>query len=257
MSSGRRGSIRSNVVMRVALPRSTRPAWPCRHRSPRACGERSVMSGFGRSDRDAEGPRNLGQRQPEVVVQDDDGALFGMQARERQVKQFSVCDERCYVGYRRSVDRQKLDFDRSSPPTSQDVDAGADDETSEPALEAIRIAERRQVPPGSDETLLDRVSRELVVPENQSAAASSRATNARASTAKASRSPRCARSTSSRWSTFTLRREGAASVSRSQCMSPWITTKVPDRGWRRVSGSGPPARTAPSRRSGTRGSTPR
>ena len=43
-----------------------------------------------------------------------------------------------------------------------------DDETAEPGLEAIRIAERRQVPPGSEEALLDRVSRELVVPEDQS-----------------------------------------------------------------------------------------
>ena len=68
----------------------------------------------------------------------------------------------------RSVDRQQLDLDRSSASTSQDVDAGADDEAAEPALEAIRIAEGGQVPPGSDEALLDRVSRELVVPEDQS-----------------------------------------------------------------------------------------
>ena len=40
--------------------------------------------------------------------------------------------------------------------------------TADPALEAIRIAKRGQVPPGSDETLLDRVPRELVVPEDQS-----------------------------------------------------------------------------------------
>ena len=44
-------------------------------------------------------------------------------------------------------------------------DAG--DEAAEPGLEAIRIAKRRQVPPGPDESLLDRVSRELGVPEDQ------------------------------------------------------------------------------------------
>ena len=36
------------------------------------------------------------------------------------------------------------------------------------AFEAIRIAQRREVPPGFEEPLLDRVSRELVVPEDQS-----------------------------------------------------------------------------------------
>ena len=101
-------------------------------------------------------------------MKDDDGALFRVQARERQVEEFAVGDERCDVGHRRSVDRQEFDLHRSSASTSQDVDAGTDDETSEPALEAIRIAKRGQVPPGSDETLLDRVSRELVVPEDQS-----------------------------------------------------------------------------------------
>ena len=35
------------------------------------------------------------------------------------------------------------------------------------AFEAIRIAKRRKVPPGAQEALLDRVSRELVVPEDQ------------------------------------------------------------------------------------------
>jgi len=49
------------------------------------------------------------------------------------------------------------------------------------------------------------------------AAASSRATNARASTAKASRSPRCARSTSSRWSTATLFVTARPSMSRLEC----------------------------------------
>ena len=37
----------------------------------------------------------------------------------------------------------------------------------EPGLEAIRIAEGGQVPPGADESLLDRVSRELGVPEDE------------------------------------------------------------------------------------------
>ena len=37
----------------------------------------------------------------------------------------------------------------------------------QPRLEAIRIAEGRQAAPGADEALLDRVSRELRIPEDQ------------------------------------------------------------------------------------------
>ena len=129
--------------------------------------ERPVVAGLGGPDRDPEGRGHVGQRHPEVVVQDDDRALLGSEPPERQVEQVAIGDERRHVGDRRSVERQQLDLDRSPPATSQDVDAGADDEAAEPGFEAIRIAKRREVPPGSDEALLDRVSRELVVPEDQ------------------------------------------------------------------------------------------
>ena len=125
------------------------------------------MAGLGGPERDPECRRHVGQRHPEVVVQDDDRALLGSEAPERQLEQVAVGDDGCHVGHRRSVDRQQLDLDRPAASTSEDVDAGAEDETAEPGLEAIRIAERRKVPPGSKEALLDRVSRELVVPEDQ------------------------------------------------------------------------------------------
>ena len=47
------------------------------------------------------------------------------------------------------------------------VDARSNDQPTKPGLEAIRIAERGQVPPGGDEALLDRVPRELGVPVDQ------------------------------------------------------------------------------------------
>ncbi len=37
----------------------------------------------------------------------------------------------------------------------------------QPGVEPIRVAETRQVAPGADECLLDRVARELPVPEDQ------------------------------------------------------------------------------------------
>ena len=65
------------------------------------------------------------------------------------------------------VDRRQLHLDRPATAPSQDIDTGTGDETAEPALEAIRIAKGRQVLPGSDEALLDRVSREFLVPEDE------------------------------------------------------------------------------------------
>ena len=43
-----------------------------------------------------------------------------------------------------------------------------DDELAQPGVELVRVAKRRQVPPGADEPFLDRVARELRVPEDQS-----------------------------------------------------------------------------------------
>jgi hypothetical protein len=51
---------------------------------------------------------------------------------------------------------------------SEDVDTRTEDETSEPGLESIRITQCGKVPPGPKKALLDRVSRELVVPEDES-----------------------------------------------------------------------------------------
>jgi hypothetical protein len=60
-----------------------------------------------------------------------------------------------------------LDLDR--PPTSatREVETRIDGKAMEPGIEPVRIAKSRQVSPGANEPLLDRVARELGVPENQ------------------------------------------------------------------------------------------
>ena len=42
-----------------------------------------------------------------------------------------------------------------------------DDELAQPGVELVRVAKRRQVPPGADEAVLDGVARELRVAEDQ------------------------------------------------------------------------------------------
>ena len=119
------------------------------------------------ADRDVERRRHVGQRHPEVEVQDHDRPPLGPQPLEGGVEQVAVGDEGGHVADRRSVDRRQLDLDRPSAAPANGVDAGSEHQAVEPRLEAIRIAEGGQVPPGADEALLDRVSRELGVPKDQ------------------------------------------------------------------------------------------
>ena len=101
-------------------------------------------------------------------MQDDDGALLGRQAPKRQLEQIAVGDDRRYIGDRWAVELEELDLHRPSTAPTQHVDTGTGDETAQPGFEAIQIAQCREVSPGFEETLLDRVSRELVVPKDQS-----------------------------------------------------------------------------------------
>ena len=125
--------------------------------------------GLGGADRDADRGRDVGQRHPEVVVQDDDRAQLGSQppgGRRRAARGRRRSTAMSPIG--RSVDRRAA-RPRSGrrPRRRRMIDAGPDHEPMQPCLEPVRVAERGQAPPRADEALLDRVSRELVVPEDQ------------------------------------------------------------------------------------------
>ena len=95
-------------------------------------------------------------------------ASSGVETPERHVEQLAIGDGRSVVADDRSVDRRQLDLDRLPTTAPQCVDARSHDEAPQPGFEPIGVAQGRQVSPGGDEALLDRVSRELVVPEDQS-----------------------------------------------------------------------------------------
>ena len=100
-------------------------------------------------------------------MQDDDRAPLGIEMAEGLVEQFAVGDRGRDVAGRRAVDRGQLDLDRAAASAARDVDARMDDELAQPGVEPVGVAQRRQVPPGADEPFLDRVARELRVPEDQ------------------------------------------------------------------------------------------
>ena len=100
-------------------------------------------------------------------MHDNDRTLLGLQPLQRGIEQVAVGDGRSDVADGRAIERQQLDLDRAAASPPDDVNAGSEHQAVQPRLEAIGIAEAWQAPPRGKEPFLDRVSRELVVPEDQ------------------------------------------------------------------------------------------
>ena len=126
-----------------------------------------MQPGLGGPERDTQGIRHLGQRHPQEVVHATI-ARFRVEAPERLVEQVAIDEGGREVGWRRRLDRGQLDLDRATSPTADEVETGVDGQPVKPGVETIGVAEARQVAPGPDESLLDGVTRELRVPEDQS-----------------------------------------------------------------------------------------
>jgi hypothetical protein len=71
-----------------------------------------VESGLGRAERYAEAIRDLGQRQADVVMEDEYGPLLEREPPEGSVELVAVVDSQDSVGLNRSVDREKPDVRR-------------------------------------------------------------------------------------------------------------------------------------------------
>jgi succinyl-CoA synthetase beta subunit len=109
------------------------------------------------SEGDPERVRNLRQRQVEIVVQDDERPRLRLQAVEAAFELVAVGHGRRGVVRGRKVDRGQFHIEAMAPKAARLIDAGADEQAVEPCVEAIGAAQRWQIPPGSDERLLDGV----------------------------------------------------------------------------------------------------
>ena len=109
---GRLRSRRSGVVMRPALP-STGDGLR-RRRSDRDphLAQGAMEPRLHGADGDAQGRRDIRQRQPQEVVQDDDRTAGVVQPLHRGIDELAVGDRAGHVGDRRHVDRRELDLDR-------------------------------------------------------------------------------------------------------------------------------------------------
>ena len=112
--------------------------------------------------------RDRGQRQVEVVVQDDDGphlrAPAGRKPRSSWSRSATV-DSR--AGDRGLVHVDELDVGPVPPEPPRLIDAGTDEQPVEPGVEAIGVAERGQITPGPDERVLHGVLGLFRFPEDE------------------------------------------------------------------------------------------
>ncbi len=116
---------------------------------------------------DAQRLRHVGQRHPEEVMEDDDRSPLGFERPERAVDLVTVDDAAAEIGDGWRKHWMELHLDRPSTSTSEEIEAGVDEQSMDPGVESLDVAQRGQVTPGPDEGLLDRVSRELAIPEDQ------------------------------------------------------------------------------------------
>ena len=126
-----------------------------------------MESRLDRAHRDAQGRRDLGQRHPKEVMQDDDRTAVGVEVPHRGVHDLPVGEGQSRIEGHRGVDRLELDLDDSPASSPGEIEAGIDGETMEPGVEPIGVTQPRQVAPGSDQCLLDRVAGQLRIPEDE------------------------------------------------------------------------------------------
>src|SRR6186713_3258073 len=100
-------------------------------------------------------------------MQDDDRTKLGLEAAERGIEQLAIGHCRGRVSDDWRMDRRQLDLGRTATSLAQRIDTRTHDKPPQPGFEPVWVAQTGQVPPGPDETFLDRVSRELVIPEDQ------------------------------------------------------------------------------------------
>jgi len=126
-----------------------------------------VEPGLRGPERDAQLRGDLGQRHPDEVVENDDGAPLGLEPAEGLIEKLPFGHVRGHVAAEWFGHRRELDLVDAASPPAREVETRVGCQAVQPGVEPVRIAQPGQVPPGSDERILDRVSRELAVPEDE------------------------------------------------------------------------------------------
>ncbi len=123
------------------------PHLPGRVMEPRVDGAR----------RNPEGARGLGCRHADVVDEDEHCAMLDAELQERPFELVTRGDRRGVVGRRDRVDNHVRHLRPAPPRRAPLVGAGPDEQSMQPGVEPVRVAQAAQVTPRPDERVLDRV----------------------------------------------------------------------------------------------------
>jgi hypothetical protein len=113
-----------------------------------------VESGAGCARRDTERLGDLRRSIARVVVEHEDRPLLGRQPSEPAFELVTIGDGEKVIGSCRTVDRQDPQVGDPAALTRRVGQAAVDDETVQPRVEPVRIAESLQVTPGDHQSVL-------------------------------------------------------------------------------------------------------
>ena len=120
-----------------------------------------------RAYRCANRARNLLHREVAVEAKDDGGALIGVEAAKRALEAIALGDD--VMGVIRGSERSRSIQIVMSPVagTAEPVTTDVDEDSSEPGIELLGIAEAVMLPPCSDERVVSRILGLLCVAEDE------------------------------------------------------------------------------------------
>ena len=94
--------------------------------------------------------------------------MLGRQLRQGVIERLVVGEALDRIAWVRHEGRGDVDLDGPAATASCLVDRRVDQQSVQPRVEPVRVAQARKVAPGADQRLLDRVAREVRVTQDQS-----------------------------------------------------------------------------------------
>src|SRR5205823_2815259 len=104
---------------------------------------------------------------PEEVMQGDDGSMARIEAPKRLIQPLALGERTGLVGHVERVHWRQLDLDQPPSTASNEIQTRVDRQSVEPGVESSGVTEARQIAPGTDEALLNRILRQVRVAEDQ------------------------------------------------------------------------------------------
>ena len=100
-------------------------------------------------------------------MQDDDRPAVSVEAAQDAIDDLAI-DHGCgEIGDRWRVDSGDLYLDRTSPSTTDGLEAAVDGQPIQPSIEVVGITQLAEIPPGLRQPVLNRVACELGVAEDE------------------------------------------------------------------------------------------